>query len=309
MWLPALVTGTVIVGTVIADGLCPSARASTASDRYNLGLQYLKHNNRAAALKEFNAAIAIQPEYVDALYQRASIYCSLEQGAKAFEDCNKVIAADPQGKRFPEVFTFRAQADRQLELPDKIVPDCTKALSLGSSNKELLYNLRVYGYRNTGKVKEAIADLTTLLDKFKVGNADRLLRARSELFEQDKKPEKAAEDLYKALAINPRYDACYEQLARIHEHMGKPDKAVEDFSALIKINPDDEAMLLERGQLKMRMGRYSEALADINKCISIDPNLTSKMYVNRAEIYTKLGKPDLAAQDKAKAAKMLQRDL
>jgi tetratricopeptide (TPR) repeat protein len=301
----------------IAPAMVPTAAAllllmtsvdqaqANAADSYKLGLQYRQQKKAADALSQFNLAIQQDPRFADAYIQRIEVYCGIGQAAKTLDDCNKVIALDPGSKKYPDVYLHRAEAYKQIEEPEKVVADCNKAFALGCANKEQLYHLRAYGNKGLGNLTEAIQDLTTILDKYSPrANTILVYRARAELYEAINKPDKAISDLYKALAINPKFDTCYEQLARVHEHLGQLQKAVDDLTAVIKINPADETSYVGRGRLKLKLGRYADAVADLSKSIELDPRLTSKAYDDRAEAYTKLGKVDLAAKDRATSAMM-----
>jgi tetratricopeptide (TPR) repeat protein len=284
--------------------ILPGAQANPVAD-YKLGLQYRQQKKDAAALGQFNLAIKQDPNFVDAYIQRIEIYCNIAQAAKTLDDCNKVITLDPAGKKYPDVYIHRAEAYKQLEEPVKLLADCKKALALGCSNKEQLCHLRVYGNKQLGNVNAAIQDLTTILDKYSPRpNTIWVYRARAELYEAANKPEQAVADLHKALALNPKFDWCYEQLATLHQNMGQPEKALDDFAALAKLNPDDERNYFERGHLELKMGRYADAVGDLSKAIAIEPRLMSRSYDYRAQAYTKLGKTDLAAKDRAMSASL-----
>lgn len=68
-------------------------------DAYKRGVEYRKGEKFAAALQQFNLAIQQDPKFLDAYVQRIELYCSIDQAAKALDDCNKAIALAPAGDK------------------------------------------------------------------------------------------------------------------------------------------------------------------------------------------------------------------
>jgi tetratricopeptide (TPR) repeat protein len=294
----------VLLATLFAVGPAHAANpnAQACLDRSHA---FAARKDYASAILQLNEAIRLDPNLVQARLDRVKFYCALDQAAKAFEDCNKLIAMDSSAKNYPEIYLMRAKAEKQLEMPEKVYADCHKALTMPHPEMSEINEYLLYACRDTDRIQEAINATTDLLTKYKNGNEVHQLRVRGELYEAQNQLAKAEADLQKALSLNPRFDRCYEELARVHEKMGKSDKAMADYNALLKLNADDDTTLLEKARLEMRLGRNNDALLDLNKVIKIDPKLTSKVYEYRAEVYTRLGQKDLAARDKAKVAEML----
>ena len=294
------------LAVVVVPFAAPAVAANPAAQAcYNRSHAFAARKDYASAILQLNDAIRLDPGFMQARMDRVNYYSTLDRAALSLDDCNKIIAADPSAKRYPDIYLCRARSEKQLEMPEKVYADCHKALTMPNANMSEINEFLLYACRNTDKIQEAVDCCTALLTRYKNGNGVNQLRVRAELYEAQNQYAKAEVDLHKALSLNPRFDRCYEQLARIHEKIGQPDKAIADFNALLKLNADDDATLLDKARLEMRLGRDNDALADLNRVVKIDPNLTSRVYEYRAEVYTKLGKKDLAAKDKAKAAEML----
>lgn len=80
---------------------------------------------------------------------------------------------------------------------------------------------------------------------------------------------------------------------------GRTNQAIGVYSELIKLHPGDELALMERAKLKSKLGKHKEALADMDAAIKEMP--TSRMYLERASIYEKLGNAKMAQRDREKA--------
>lgn len=96
----------------------------------------------------------------------------------------------------------------------------------------------------------------------------------------------------KSLAWPLKKAACYAQA-------GKNKEAIDVYSLVIKQSPGDEIALLERGKLHSKLGHNKEALKDFTTAIDSTP--TSSIYLERAKVYDRIGKPELAKRDRAKA--------
>lgn len=96
----------------------------------------------------------------------------------------------------------------------------------------------------------------------------------------------------KSLAWPLKKAACYAQV-------GKNKEAIDVYSLVIKESPSDEIALLERGKLHSKLGHNKEALKDFTAAIDSTP--TSSIYLERAKVYDKIGKPELAKRDREKA--------
>jgi tetratricopeptide (TPR) repeat protein len=285
----------------------PEALATPATDAYNRGLLYRRQKKSGDALRQFDLAIKLDPKYIEAYMQRIDCFTSIDQAAKTLADCNKVVALDPSGKQQPLIFVYRGMAYKQLDMPEEALADANKAYDLGIRNHRDVYYLRGFGHRNTGQFKEAVQDYTTLLEKFPGRNDYYDLEARAQLYQALDQPEKALADLTEAISRSPKFDEAYEDRAHLYEKIGKPEKALEDYSSLIKMNPGDYTNYFARGKLLLKMKRYAEAVADLSKSIEIEPQMSSKFYESRAEAYSKLGKNDLAAKDRATATQLKNR--
>lgn len=97
----------------------------------------------------------------------------------------------------------------------------------------------------------------------------------------------------KSLAWPLKKAACYAQV-------GKDKEAIDVYSLVIKESPNDEIALLERGKLRAKLGQSKEAIRDFSAALETTP--TSSIYLERAKVYDKLGKPELARRDREKAS-------
>ena len=99
-----------------------------------------------------------------------------------------------------------------------------------------------------------------------------------------------------ALQIDPNYAYALREAAIVHDKRGDFKRAFEVASRAISIEPQNEFGYNNRCYYLFRLERYNEAIPDCNRAIELDPQY-NQPYYNRAEVYKKLGQPELARQD------------
>jgi len=71
---------------------------------------------------------------------------------------------------------------------------------------------------------------------------------------------------------------------------------------LLKHSPEDDAAYEVRGRIMAKLGRLKESAQDFSKAIQLVPSAT--LLRQRAIIYEKMGKKDLATRDRKEAEKI-----
>jgi tetratricopeptide (TPR) repeat protein len=94
-------------------------------------------------------------------------------------------------------------------------------------------------------------------------------------------------------------DSWLMKKAEAYEMGGRNNLAIDLYSKIIKGQADDELALSARAKLYSKIGKNKEALADMNAAIKELP--TSKLYLQRAGIYEKMGNAAMAKKDRERA--------
>lgn len=194
------------------------------------------------------------------------------ESEEALKLANQAIALDP--KQF-SAYIERALAHISLGQTDQALADFSIAANGGDRRSEkaarrekadLLYRLKRY--------TESINELTTIEKKY--GSlSDGMLYRRSHAY----------------MAI------------------GKPNMAVIDLTTAIKGEPNSSRLFEARMKAYVALKDWEKALTDCNKCISLsnvdDETMgnRSDLLTQRATMYDKLGKTDLAKKDREVAKK------
>lgn len=106
------------------------------------------------ALKDFNKAISLNANLIDALVFRANIFHHFSEYEKAIADSSKAIKLSP---RNADAFQIRAKTYKALHEYDLAIADLTNAIKLEPKNPDL-YFFRGLIYSRVGRLAEAKSD-------------------------------------------------------------------------------------------------------------------------------------------------------
>ena len=145
------------------------------------------YNNRAA-IKNYNAALKLNPDLVEIYSKRGIVKVRIEDIPGAFRDFDKMIRINPE-----HIFSYNNRASAKATLGDEhgALDDLDKAIQI---NPEY-----IIAYMNRGGLKNHIA-------KIKMDQED--------IVEAQRYYQEAIDDYTKVLALNPR-----NRLARKHRRI------------------------------------------------------------------------------------------
>ncbi|WP_070016776.1 tetratricopeptide repeat protein [Streptomyces nanshensis] len=199
-----------------------------------LTLRALDHHaadSHERALADFDAALALTPDDVEALHGRGRTYLAAHRDDEALADFDRVLALDPDDPR--------ALAARGVTLSV------------------------------TGRHEEALTALDRAVDAVPDDSWTITARAATNLA-LERHPEALA-DGDRAVALDPEYALAFGRRGAIHWAMGHHEEALADFSSAIGLHPEYIWALGERGEANRLMGRHREALADFSRAVELDP--------------------------------------
>ncbi|MDO8589366.1 MAG: tetratricopeptide repeat protein [Armatimonadota bacterium] len=91
-------------------------------------------------------------------------------------------------------------------------------------------------------------------------------------------PDRAEEQLRRALEINPRFADLHYHLARALASGGRTDEALSELNMALEINPAFARAYFERGMILCRTGECSRGLDEIGRAVEIDPAYARELY-------------------------------
>ena len=116
------------------------------------------------ALRDFNHALHLHPEYAEAYFRRGDIYGqpSMKKFSQAVSDFNRAIELEPRKSEF---YSIRSVAHRRRGEYSKANEDCNKALEL-APDSAVAHNRRGVLYAHEGNYNNALEHYTRAIELF-----------------------------------------------------------------------------------------------------------------------------------------------
>ncbi len=130
-----------------------------------------------------------------------------------------------------------------------------------------------------------------------------LYRIKGGILENLKRYDEAAAAYRIAVSkTNQNRDWMMFQIVRCLEKQNLNKEAIGELGEMIKTTPADAEPYRVRASIKVKVNDLNGAIADLSKVLELEP--TTKSYLERAKLYTRIGRKDLAKQDEQAAAKL-----
>jgi len=205
--------------------------------------------------------------------------------------------------------------------------------SFAQQTSEEVFYERGINHHDNNELSQAVDYYTASLRQNP--NSTRTLFNRGLVYFQQGKYHKSINDFNLLLALEPADGESYEHRGRAKLMIDDFEGAAADYTSAIHFNPHSSLLYLNRGtahgnairlynetvevdatneqaynnraNLYLKLGKYDVALRDYNKSISLNPNTDS--YTNRAFYWLEIGEYDKALQDCKNALTINQNNL
>lgn len=188
---------------------------------------FIASRNFDEALTHAEAALRIDPLYLDALEKKVNIMLLDGNSKEALKEFDKLISENIQQ---PEYYYIRAIINNYRSRPSKAVEDFDNALyyQLPEKYHDRVYLYRGVAYYNIGKFSEAEIDYSEALD------------------------------------LNPRYAAVYHSWGMLDYELGRFEEAVEKFTKAVEFGDESPVLFYNLGMSYKRMGDKANACHNFN---------------------------------------------
>ena len=187
------------------------------------------------AVKSYEKAVAIKPDYADAHFNLGNILRDLGELDGAIKSFVKTIEIMPE---YDEAQYNLGVTLQELGQLDEAIEQYEKALSINPENADLILNLG-FIYQSLGQIDEAIEQYDNALT-IDPDNA-KVLNNLAVIFRDLDQVDEAIKYFEKALAIKPDYAAVYYNLGFIYQDLGQVDLAIKQYEHAVAINDYAEA--------------------------------------------------------------------
>ena len=147
----------------INDNIKRVAREKLALVYFNRGTTYSKLKQHEKAIKDYNKALKLNPNLVDAYNNRGNAYSDLKQHKKAIEDYNKVIERNP---KYAEAHYNRGVVYFRLKQHKKAIEDYNKVIELNPKYAKAYANCGISYLQTNENLDIAIEDFKHARDLF-----------------------------------------------------------------------------------------------------------------------------------------------
>lgn len=227
------------------------------------GLQAL--GRLSEALDCFDRALALQPDFVEAQFNRANVLIALQRHAEALTALETTLALAPQ--HGPAHYN-RATLLATLGRDDEAVTAFSHAIALSPQAVEAYIN-RATVLLRLGRLQEALADYDAVIAR-RPDDAQAYAKSGALLIGLDQLAQAEAR-LSRAITLSPQdYDSWNNRgNARLGLHRGQ--EALADFDQALVLAPDFAAAHSNRGNALMALGQIDAAILSFDRALSLDP--------------------------------------
>ena len=232
----------------------------------NLGLVYQLENRFPEAMTEFRRALKIKPGLAGANFFLGVNYCKLGEGAKAIPYLRAALRAEPNR---PDMWLWLATAQEISGQLQAEVVTLHKALELQPKDIDLLYLLGST-YERLGKQEVAH------LEKVAPGSS-RSEQLLAESYATSNEWPSAVIHFQNALAASPNRAGLHTELGEVLLHTGKVNQSIQEFDEELRRDPGNLRTLVRRGEARLIQGNLDAALQDWDKAVVIDLEQTERI--------------------------------
>lgn len=218
------------------------------------------------------------------------------------EKCfRKSIEVDPQyGRGYKKLSEwYSAHGDWQMA-----VKLATQALTVKRPDISALVE-RAGAYSSLHRDKEALADFELFTSKTPLPTDSRhrkkIYLQKAGLLENLKQYDKAL-IVYHTMQKEHYEDSIVFREVACFKAIKRPDEALKCLNQLIAHNKFDDTAYLNRARLYESLGKHKEAVTDYSTSIDLSPSTTALK--ERANVYDKIGRKDLADKDRKEAERI-----
>ena len=228
------------------------------------GIVFHRRREFDRAMADYTQAIALSGQCVDAYRNRALIFAHSGEMTKAIKDMDKAILWAQEDVRWPvrRGQFFQAIGDRAAALKD-----FDRALRLDIENPEARYR-RASVLAEQGEDLRAMRELDALIAERP--QSPRLYVARGMFHMEESAYEAAIDDYAEAIRLAPKLAGPYALRAAAELTLGEREAALAFTAMALQLDPKLPTAHHMRGVIFDMRGEYGEALAAFERAIALD---------------------------------------
>jgi tetratricopeptide (TPR) repeat protein len=232
----------------------------------NVGEILFRYERKPEAVERFREAVALLPNYVDALNNLGNVLNQLNQPAKAMPYLLRALKLKPD---YSATYNNLGDASYLLGRDAEAVANFERAIQLKPDYADAHNNLGVV-LAKLDQVDEAIRHYKIAL-KLKPNYADANYNYGNALVAKGQFPEAIAH-FEATLQIKPNYPEAHNNMGGALFNLGKTAESTDQFEQALKQNPDYAEAHNNYGVLLLQSGKVTEALRHFEQALRLKPD-------------------------------------
>jgi tetratricopeptide (TPR) repeat protein len=254
------------------------------------GDKFLDKGEYERAMKEFDAALQLDPDDEFALMSRGPLYAMRDDPDRAIADFSRITELDPGAAN---AHLERGEKYRHAGNPEAAIRDFDEAIRRDPDDIGI-YLYRGLAYALKKDHKRAIADFDRVIAAVPDHGASLMGRGLSHFALGDN--DRAIEDTSRAILLDPDDAQGYVNRAIVFSKKGNLERAIEDRSQVIRLRPNEASGWNNRCWARAIIGQLQEALSDCNESLRLKASDANTLD-SRAFTYLKMGEYEKAIED------------
>ena len=229
------------------------------------GNTWLQGGRIEDALRAYDRAIALQPDYLEPHFNRGNVLLRLQRLPEALAAFERAIALSPE---LAIAHYNRATILGTTGRADEALAGYQRTLALDSTMVQARFNLGTL-YLQKGDAEQALACLDQVIAQ--APNVVQAHLARGNALVKMKKLEQAGLSFDRALALQPRYPEALSNRGNVRLQAKQYAAALADLEASVRLNPNYAQTHQLLGVLARETKRPEEALVRFQKAYDLAP--------------------------------------
>jgi tetratricopeptide (TPR) repeat protein len=232
--------------------------------------QHANADKWAEAQADVDEAIKLAPKYPRAHGLRGTLLLEQGKAADALEAFEAAVRIDPE---FAEGIYNRGASHAALDQYDAAIADFSRAIELRADFWDA-YTNRAFTLVRRGAERGSTQDMTAAMEDYNRAHelnprAVEPIYLRGVLFALAEQWPDAESDFTSAIALDPKHQGAYYNRGLAHQKQGRDDRAIADYTKAIELDPTDPKPLINRGLLYAKQSRPDLAAADREKATAL----------------------------------------
>jgi tetratricopeptide (TPR) repeat protein len=238
----------------------------------NCGLSLHALNRFEQALQNYDRALALHPDYAEALFNRGVTLQKLRHLDQALESYDRAMAVRPD---FAEALCNRGVVLQELGRFADAIESYDRALVARPNFVEAVSNRG-----NALKAVNRLEDALESYDQALVLRPDyvEVLYNRGNTLKELKRLDEAVESYDRAVSSCPHYAEAFSNRGTALEELGRLDDALKSYDCALAVRADFAEALSNRGNTLKALGRFEEALESYDRALATHPQHVEVLY-------------------------------